>query len=76
MVCTSSAEAEYAGTYLNVKTAIPLRIALQEMGHSQPPTPIVCDNTTAIGLADDTIKQKYTKAVWPNITKKCETIMF
>jgi hypothetical protein len=33
------------------------------MGYPQPPTTILCDNTTAIGLAHDSIKQKRSKAI-------------
>ena len=33
------------------------------MGYPQPPTTILCDNTAAIGLANDSIKQKRSKAV-------------
>jgi hypothetical protein len=33
------------------------------MGHPQPATPIVTDNSTASGLANDTVKQKRPKAI-------------
>ena len=33
------------------------------MGHPQPPTPIKIDNTTALGVVTNVIKQKCTKAV-------------
>ena len=62
-VVTSTAEAEYVSLYVNAKTGIPMRHTLIEMGHPQPPTPIQTDNTTAVGIATDTIKQKYTKAL-------------
>ena len=48
---------------MNAKTAIPMRHTLLELGHNQPPTPIQTDNTTAVGLATNTIKQKYSKAL-------------
>ena len=62
-VVTSAAEAEYSALYMNAKTATLLRHALLEMGHKQPPTPIQTDNTTAAGLANDTIEQKFSKAL-------------
>ena len=62
-VVTSAAEAEYVSLYMNAKTAIPIRHTLMELGHKQPPTPIQADNTTAVGLANDSIKQKYSKAL-------------
>jgi hypothetical protein len=33
------------------------------MGHPQPSTPIQVDNTTAVGFANSTIKQKRSKAI-------------
>jgi len=33
------------------------------MGHKQPPTPIQSDNTTAVGLANDTIQQTFSKGL-------------
>jgi hypothetical protein len=35
-----------------------LRLVLQELGHHQPPTPIHCDNATAAGIANDTVKKQ------------------
>jgi hypothetical protein len=47
----------------NAKEAVALQIALIEMGHPQPPTPIVTDNSTAAGIANDTVKQKQSKSM-------------
>jgi Reverse transcriptase (RNA-dependent DNA polymerase) len=62
-VVSSAAEAELAGLFHNAKEACPLQIALEEMGHPQPPTPIYTDNSTAAGIANDTVKQKRSKAI-------------
>lgn len=62
-VLASAAEAEMGALFVNAKHACPLRVALQELGHEQPPTPLQTDNTTATGLATDSIKQKHTKAI-------------
>ncbi len=40
-----------------------LKVLTHDMGYPQPPTTILCDNTSAIGLANDTIKQKRSKAI-------------
>ena len=32
-------------------------LTLEEMGHTQPPTPIHCDNETAVGTANETVKK-------------------
>ena len=60
---TSAAEAEYVSLCNNAKTGIPLRHTLIEIGHCQPPSPIKKDNTTAVGITNDSIKQKYSKAL-------------
>jgi hypothetical protein len=60
-VLSSAAEAELGALFHNGKEACPLRIALTEMGNAQPATPIVTDNSTANGIANETVKQKRSK---------------
>jgi hypothetical protein len=62
-VLSSAAEAELAGLFLNGKEAVPERITLEELGHPQPPTPMVTDNSTASGIANDSMKQRRSKAM-------------
>jgi hypothetical protein len=62
-VLSSASEAEMAGLFHNGKEAVPERITLEELGHPQPPTPIVTDNCTASGIANDSVKQKRSKAM-------------
>ncbi len=33
------------------------------MGHPQPKTPVHCDNATAVGIANNTIKQQHLRAM-------------
>jgi hypothetical protein len=51
----SAAEAELAAFFHNAQDALPLIQALNELEHHQPPTPIQTDNSTAAGLANDTM---------------------
>jgi hypothetical protein len=62
-VVSSAAEAELAALFHNGKDACPIRVCLEELGHPQPPTPIKTDNSTATGIANDTVKQKRSKAI-------------
>jgi hypothetical protein len=62
-VVSSAAEAELAALFHNGKEACPLRACLEELGHPQPPTPIQTDNSTAVGITNDTVKQKRSKAI-------------
>jgi hypothetical protein len=62
-VLSSAAEAELAALFHNCKEACPMRTTLEEMGHPQPATPMVTDNSTASGIANDSVKQKRSKAI-------------
>lgn len=63
VVVSSAAEAELGGLFYNCKEVMALRTVLSELGHEQPPTPIATDNSTAAGIANDTVKQKHSKAM-------------
>ena len=62
-VVASAGEAEYAGLFMLAQEAEVLRTTLQDMGYEQPPTTIFCDNACAVGISNDTIKQKRSKAI-------------
>jgi hypothetical protein len=62
-VMSSAAEAEIGAFFINAKEGAVLRTTLEELGHTQPPTPMETDNTTATGYSNGTIKQKRTKAM-------------
>ena len=59
----SATEAELGAMYINAKEAIPIRKTLQELGHPQPPTPIITDNAVAHGIINRTVKQQKSKAM-------------
>ena len=62
-VVTSAAEAELGALFLNMKEAKTIRLALEEMGHPQPPTPIHVDNSTAVGIANDSVKKQRSRSM-------------
>lgn len=62
-IVSSAAKGELAAVFHNARDACPIRTCLEELGHPQPATPIITDNTTAIGIAKDTVKQKCSKAM-------------
>jgi hypothetical protein len=62
-VMSSAAEAELAALFHNARDAVSIRDTLHRMGHPQPPTPIATDNTTAHSIANDTCKQRRSKAM-------------
>ena len=60
----SAAEAELGDLFLNCQESVPIRITLEEMGHIQMPTPVQVDNSTVLGIATGTIKQRKSKAMY------------
>jgi hypothetical protein len=62
-VLSSASEAELAALFYNGKVGAPLRITLKELGHKQPPTPMITDNSTASGIANEPVKEKRSKAM-------------
>ena len=63
MVLSSAAEAEFGALFHNTKKATPIRTTLAELGHPQPPTPALVDNSTAVGLANDTVTQQHSRTI-------------
>ena len=61
-VMSSAAEAEIGALFINSRQAIPARVAVEELGHTQPPTPIQTDNTTALGFVNKNLQPKATKS--------------
>lgn len=62
-VCGSVAEAEYAACYINGVQAAWERTVLTALGHPQPPTRIITDNECAVGICNDTITIRKSKAI-------------
>jgi hypothetical protein len=62
-VMSSAAEAELGALFINAKTAVSMHHTLEEMGHSQPRTPIQTDNKTANDLLTNKIMPKVLKAM-------------
>ena len=62
-ILASMAEAKLGALFLNAQHACPLCIALEELGHKHPLTPIQTDNTTATGIDNNNIKQKQSKSI-------------
>jgi hypothetical protein len=62
-VMSSAAEAELGALYINARKAIPQQQTLKEMDHKQPPSPMQSDNTTALGVVNNNIQPRCTKAM-------------
>jgi hypothetical protein len=62
-VVASAAEAEYGALFMNGQTAAILRATLDAMGYPQHATTMVVDNECAVGLANNTVREKKSKAI-------------
>ena len=56
LVAASAAEAELGALFLNRQEAKVIRLILAKSGHPQPPTPMHVDNTTTVGIVNNTTK--------------------
>ena len=62
-VASLAAEVELRALFLNAKYGKIIRLILEELGHLQPPTPIHCDNSTCVGIANGTVKQQRSRSM-------------
>jgi hypothetical protein len=58
IVVASAAEAKLGTIFMNIKDGGILGLILTKLGNKQPPTPVHCDNQTATGIANDTVKKQ------------------
>ncbi len=58
MVAASAAKAELGAIFFNAQEDKVLQLILKELGHPQPPTPVHIDNTTTVGIVNNTIKSQ------------------
>jgi hypothetical protein len=63
LVAASAAEAELGAIFLDAQAAKVIHLVIEELGHPQPPTPIHIDNTTTMGIVNNTIKQQQSRAM-------------
>jgi hypothetical protein len=67
-VVASAAESEVGACSHNAQSGAPLGVTLTELGHTQPPTTLRTDNSTAYGIVNKTIQKSHQKQ-WT-----CDTI--
>ena len=57
-VLSSAAEAELGGMLNNTKEGVAERVTLEKHEHPQGKTNVVCDNSTAVGITNRSVKNK------------------
>lgn len=63
LVAASAAEAELGALFLNAQQACILRLTLTKLGHPQPHIPLHINNTTTVGIVNNTIKRQRSRAM-------------
>jgi hypothetical protein len=62
-IAASAAEAGLGALFHNCKDGIMFRQTLLDMGHPQPKTLVHCDNATAVGIRNNTIKKQQLRSM-------------
>ncbi len=62
-VVASAVEAKLGALFLNCEQATIFRLTLEKMGHPQPLTLIHCNNSTAVGIANNTVKRQRSQSM-------------
>eukprot|EP00957_Ditylum_brightwellii_P195140 14868636-Ditylum_brightwellii.AAC.1 len=59
----SAVEAEIGALYVNTRKGEELRLALEEMGHPQLPTPVITNNSTTCSIINKMVKQCHRRVI-------------
>lgn len=62
-VMSPAQEAEIGAGFFNAQLLVPLRIALDELGHKQGSTPLQFDNKVATSILNDEVSQRRSKTM-------------
>jgi hypothetical protein len=65
-VVASAAEAELGALFYNCQDGTILQLTLEELRHPQPATPVHCHNSTAVSIANNTVKKQRSRAMEKN----------
>jgi hypothetical protein len=55
-VVVLASKAELGALFLNCQEGMIFKLTLEDLGHPQPKIPVHCDNATAVGIANNSIK--------------------
>jgi hypothetical protein len=71
-VVASAAEAELGAIFLNCQEGMNFKLTLEDLRHKQPKIPVHCDNATAVGIANNTIKRQRSREMEMRYFWTCE----
>ena len=73
-VASSAVEAELGALFMNAKEGRIIRLTLEELGHTRLPIPIHCDNATAAGIANVTVKIQRSRLMEMQYSYICDQV--
>jgi hypothetical protein len=62
-VVASTTEAELKALFMKCQEEMIFKATIEDLGHPQPPIPVHCNNVTAVGIANNTIKCQISRAM-------------
>jgi hypothetical protein len=71
-VVASAAEAELGALFMNCQEGMIFKATLEDLGHPQPKIPVHCNNPTAVGIANNTVKRQRLRAMEMKYFWTCE----
>jgi hypothetical protein len=71
-VVALAAEAELGALFINCQEGLIFKSTLKDLGHLQPKIPVHCNNATAVGIANNTIKRHRSRAMEMRYFWTCE----
>jgi len=71
-VVVSAAEAELGALFMNCQEGMIFKATLEDLKHIQPKIPVHCNNATAVGIANNTIKHQRSCAMEMKYFWTCE----
>ena len=69
-----AAEPELGALFMCVQEGRIIRLILEELGHPQLATPIYCDNATAVGITNGTVKMQRSRGTEMRYFYSCDQV--
>ncbi len=71
-VVESAAKAKQGALFLYCQEGMIFKLTIEDLGHPQPKIPVPCNNATAVGIANNTIKRQRSRATEMKYFWTCE----
>ncbi len=73
-VVAFATNAKLGALFLNCKEGMIFQMTLKKLGHPQPKTQVYCNNATAVGMANNTVKKQHLQSMEMRYFWVCDKI--